>query len=310
MRSFVVLFMLLISTNALAATAVRDVQMTNPQRSVGYVVGDVFKRTLEIEVAEPYTLSRASLPAEGVAYAGLELRKIKVKEKRLPETTRYRIEMTYQVFAHSRTASKLRLPTHFVQVTAHGRAQKVPIPGWNFRISPLAIVGETDFEKDMSPYRAPLRVETRHYQMVVGGFFTLVLVAVLGLIYINADSSWFPGMGGPFAASYRQLIVLPDSPDNLNKAVASIQTALNTTFGENLFHHDLERFFARHPQFKKLKNDMDVFFNFSYGVLFGVAEGPSTSTPPSATSINRPPLTLATLTTFCRACRDCERGIA
>jgi len=316
MRSIVVWLLLLVSVNVVA-DPIRDLRITNPKRSVGYVAGDIFKRTLELEVAEPYTLSRASLPAEGVTHAGIELRKVEVDEKRLSETTRYRIVMTYQVFAHSRTASKIRIPTQSLQVTANGKSQRIPVPGWSFRISPLAAHGEIDIEKDMSPYRAPLQVETGHLKPTLGFFLVLVLISVLGLVYINADKAWFPGMGGPFAESYRKVSTLENSPDALNKAITSIQNAFNSTFGENLFGHDLDKFVQKHPNFTKLRDEIERFFSISNHLLFGVEETPSQHTlaeflkqcQHTAASPGKAMHTIPGLTEFCRACRDCERRI-
>lgn len=317
MRSIAVWLLLLVSVNVLAEP-IRDLRIINPKRSVGYVIGDIFKRTLELEVADPYTLSRVSLPAEGVTHAGIELRKVEVVEKRLSDTTHYSIGMTYQVFAHSRTASKVRLPAQSLQVVANGKPQRVLIPGWSFRISPLAADGVTDIEKDMSPYRAPLRVQSGYLKPVLGFFLVLVLISVLGLIYINADKAWFPGMGGPFAASYRTISTLENSTDGLNKAITCMQNAFNATYGENLFGYDIDRFFQAHPRFTKLRDEIEGFFSLSNSMLFGVKDTvsqPSLAEFPkqcqsSLASPGKAIHTLAGLTSFCRACRDCERGIA
>lgn len=319
MRSLIVCLLLFVSVNVLADPPIRDSRIINPKRNVGYVVGDIFKRTLELEVAAPYTLSRTSLPAEGVSQAGMELRKVEVDEQRLSETTRYRIEMTYQVFAHNRTASKIKLPTQILQVTANGTSQKVSVPGWSLRISPLATDGETDIEKDMSPYRAPLLVETGYLKPALGLFLALVLFSVLGLIYINGDKAWFPGMGGPFAASYRRISTIGNSTGDLNKAIISMQNAFNATFEENLFGHDVDRFVQKHPNFMKLRDDIETFFDLSNHVLFGV-QGPPPSKPTlveflaqyqaSAASSDKAIHTFEQLVELCRACRDCERGVA
>ncbi|HZV61432.1 MAG TPA: hypothetical protein VFF75_03360 [Methylophilaceae bacterium] len=317
MKRIVLWLLLLVSLHTMAEP-LRDLRISNPKRSVGYVVGEVFKRTLELEVTKPYTLSRASLPAEGVTHAGIELRKVEVDEKRLSETTHYRITLTYQVFAHSREASKIRLPAQSLQVTANGKSQRVPIPAWSFRISPLAALGEADIEKDMSPYRAPLQVQTGSLKPVVGFFLVLVLIAVLGLIYINADKAWFPGMGGPFSMSYRRISSLENSPDALNKAITSIQNAFYATFGENLFAYDIDRFLQKHPEFTKLRDEIDDFFNLTSLMLFGIKEAASLSSPIEfrnqyANTEDRSDdatQTLSRLMQFCRACRDCERGVA
>lgn len=318
MRSLAAWLLLLVSVNVLADPSIRDLRISNPKRNVGYVVGDIFQRTLELEVAEPYALSRGSLPAVGISHAGIELRKVEVEEKKLSESTRYRIEMTYQVFAHTCTASKVKLPAQTLQVTAHGKSQQVPIPGWSLRISPLATYGETDIEKDMSPYRAPLRVATGYLKPALGLSLVLVLISVLGLIYINGDRSWFPGMGGPFAASYRRISTLENCPSNLNKVITAIQSAFNATFKENLFGHDVDRFVQKHPNFLQHKDEIEVFFSLSNHVFFEVqdialkttlAEFPAQSQTPAAAS-DKDIHSFGWLVEFCRACRDCERGLA
>lgn len=297
MKSLVACFLSLISMTAFAVTAIHDLRVTNPERNIGYIVGDVFKRTVNLDVGDPYRLSRASLPVEGTTYQGIELQEVRVTEKKSPDMTHYRIVMTYQVFTRSNTVTKVKLPTETLKLTGEGKTVSAPIPAWRFRISPIAVYGESDIEKDMSPYRAPLEVETGFLKPIVGFFLVMVFVSVLGLIYINVDGAWFPGMGGPFSASYRKVSGLGASHEDITAAVVSIQRAFNLTYGENLFVGNLDDFLRKHPNFSKLKSEIEEFFNLTQDVLFGVK-----------TENHLKPL--SALAEFCKSCRDCERGVA
>jgi mxaA protein len=126
----------------------------------------------------------------------------------------------------------------------------------------------------------------------------MVLAAVCGLAYINGDASWFPGMGGPFAASYRQIGSLPNSPEGALAAATSIHQAFNLTYGENVFFQNLDQFLQNHPGFQSARAEIASFFELSNHLLYGISAGDS----PSAN--------IPALLEFCRHCRDCERGVA
>ena len=174
------------------------------------------------------------------------------------------------------------------------------VPAWQFRVSPLAVDGEVYVEHDMSPYRGPILVESGYIKLMLGLFLIMILLALLGLTYINADHAWFPGMGGPFAMSFRELAQFENTDKQdvtlLQQATASIHHAFNKTYGENVFIADISAFLQKHPNFVSIKKEINHFFQQSNQVLF-------TTNSINATSV-------AALKQFCEQCRHCERSVA
>lgn len=280
-----------------------ELSVQNPKKQIGYVVGDVFTRTIELNIKAPYMLSKASIPIKGLHQKGVELSSVKVTEKKTLNFTRYQLQLKYQLFTSSPTVMKLKIAKHPLIITHAGKFFKIYIPQWIFRVSPLAVNGEVYIEQDMSPYRGPMIVETTFTQSWLGAFLFITFLATFGMIYINADLAWFPGMGGPFAMSYRKISDLSQvsNADNIaviQKATTSIHHAFNQTFGENVFAADIDLFVQKHPAFFNIKQEIVQFFNASNSVLFAVNDSDKAS------------VSLVELIHFCTQCRHCERNVA
>ena len=278
-----------------------EIRVKNPTKQIGYVVGDVFTRTVELDVIAPHELSKLSIPAKGLQQKGIELSSVKVTEKQTAKSTHYQLQLKYQLFTSRANVMKLKIAKHPLLITHAGKSFKVYIPQWTFRVSPLAVNNEVYIEQDMSPYRGPLLVETTNTKYVLGTFLLITLVATCGVIYINADNAWFPGMGGPFATSYRQINGYTGAEIDkvvLQKATASIHHAFNQTFGQNVFATDIDIFVQRHPAFSTIKQEIAQFFKASNYVLFSVNDSEKSS------------ITLVDLMHFCSQFRHCERKVA
>ncbi|CAG0998813.1 mxaA protein [Methylophilaceae bacterium] len=290
--------LMLLSITASAADKPFELYERNPERRIGYFIGDIIERSVEIAARQPYALSAASLPVKGLMRQGIELREVKLSEQKSAGVTHYCLDLVYQVFAHDDHARKLTLPEETIRLVNAGKPVQVSIPAWPFSLSPVAAHGEAYIEQDMSPYRGPMLVGFGYYKPLLGVSLVLVIVSLFGLVYINGDAAWFPGMGGPFAASYRRISGLPDLPDSTPAAVASIHHAFNQTFGKNLFRQQMDEFIRLHPAFSGMRPQIAAFFELSDGVLFGPDAGREQAA------------TLAALAEFCERCRHCERGLA
>ena len=298
-KILIALLLLLVSITSAAAT-LYDLSVQNPKKDISYVVGDIFIRTVLLNVKAPYKLSSASLPTKSSNQNGIEVSAIKVTEKQSSKVTHYQIELKYQIFTSSKVVKKLEVANYPLKITHAGKFANVTVPAWQFRVSPLAVDGEVYVENDMSPYRGPILVESGYVKLLLGLFLSMILLALAGLIYINADSAWFPGMGGPFAMSYRELSgfesYLKQDITLLQQATTSIHRAFNKTFGENVFATDINTFLHKHPNFGSIQEEISYFFQLSNQVLF-------TFNSTSATSI-------VALKKFCEQCRHCERSVA
>lgn len=267
-------------------------QIRNPGRDIGILVGDLLVRTVEIDAQAPYALAPASLPAKGISRHGVELRDVSItKNAASTSRTHYTLQFTYQVFTSASYAKKVQLPQEQLKLNGDGRNIDIAIPAWTFSVSPLATHDETRFDEDMSPYRGPLLLDTSVKQRWLWGFAGLAVLSLFGLLYFNGNRAWLPGMGGPFARSYRKLRRLSNA--DVRQGVAVIHQAFNQTWGANLFHADLENFLRSHPRFRAIHSEIDEFFRLSNAVLFGGDVAPSASLP--------------AMCDFCKQCRDCER---
>lgn len=273
-----------------------------PERDVGYTVGNVLTRTAILEAPKNLTLFETSLPIVGNEKKrrgkgnGIELKHVHFEKQQGVSTNTYTLRLTYQIFTSSVTSRPASLPPEFVKFGGQGeKSFEVRIPSWSFRISPLAVYGSVKVENDMSGFRGPLLIDTTRHKQWLGAFLGLFALALLGLLYVLGASTWLPRMGGPFARAFRDLKKYPDSPEGLAQAVTRLHQALNATAGGSIFNGtDLLR---QKPGFSPVGTDLDRFFTLSRSVFFepGLAHG-----------INNP---AGWLKQFCRRCRDCERGL-
>lgn len=279
-------------THAQKATELYKLQVKNPDKSINYVVGDTFIRYLEIDIQQPYQLKEGSLPELGINHQGIELKSINLDSKNFLHSRHYSIMLEYQIFHSDAYTKQYKLQAHKIKIVDKNKSISITIPEWSFRVSPIATHAEGNILQDLSPYRAPLLVDPYFAKLVLAIFFSLTLISVLGLIYINADRTWFPGMGGPFSRSYRELQTIED----IQKALASVHHAFNKTYKESLFQHNLDDFLAAKPAFTPIRAEIFHFFSHSYHLQFGSNKESNTAS-------------LSDITQFCILCRHCERSI-
>lgn len=298
MKILITCLLMLLSLPSVAAEKLYDIRLHNPERNIAYVVGDIIQRTVELEVKHPSELVASSLPPVGMERQGIELREVSIKQRKSSTATHYKIGLSYQVFSRAKLAKKFELPSETMQITKAGKPLGVTVPPWEFTVSPLANDGETYIEKEMSPYRAPLLLDAFMLKPVLAVFIVMMVVAIGGLTYLHGDDAWFPGMGGPFAVSYRKISSLPEGDDSLLVAASSIHEALNKTLGENVFIQNLDQLFQHKPAFKSLEQEIISFFTISNSLLYGLKMDQQAL------------IRLSDLQTFCQNCRNCERQVA
>ncbi len=314
-------FTLLLVSNASFAVAEGDVPLpdvpegvvklhiTEPERDVGYTVGDVLKRVITLEVKKPYTLVNTSIPIVGYErrwkgkVIGIDVSAVKLSETEQNNSHTYVIDVDYQVLTNNVVAKPGALPAemlHFKFVDTKGKASLLQfrIPSWNFRISPLAVFGSVKVEQDMSGLRGPLVLDARTHERNRNIATGILGLALLGLLYILGNRAWLPRMGAPFAKAMRDIRKLPESPQGIQQAVSRLHLALNKTANQSVFKGSLDEFLAKKPAFNAVRNDLLAFFEVSRHAFFE-----STPNPDSKTQ------NVAWLKAFARRCRDCERGL-
>ncbi len=281
-------------------------QTVEPERDVGYTVGDLLDRDVTLEVKKPFKLIETSLPIVGYErrykgqVIGIELRKISHSTSENDGSTIYHLHLTYQVFTNNVVAKAAFLPAEILKFTniSNGEVVQYRIPEWGFRISPLAIYGSVKIEQDMSPFRGPLLLDASKDQLNLKIFIGILTVSLIGIFYIVGKLAWLPIMGRPFAVASRKINRLSSSPENIKKGIAIIHDSLNLTAGNSLFNDNLDFFLTQRPQFIPLRKDFQRFFGLSHHVFFSTENDHDTGSD-----------ALYWLKEFCRSCRDCERGL-
>lgn len=281
-----------------------------PERNVGYTVGDILERQVTLTVKKPYTLVETTLPIVGYEHrykgqvSGIELRRIRHDSEDQGDSTVYHIILAYQVFTNNVVAKPAILPGEIIKflgpAKTPGKRELVQyrIPSWSFRISPIATFGEVKIELDMSPMRGPLLLDAKPEQQRIKVLLVILALSLLGLLYILGKRAWLPLMGRPFARAYRAIRRQPHDQTGLEQAVSSLHQALNSTAGYSVFSHNLPQFIAAHAGFAAVQEELQQFFALSRHVFFE----PQAPHPAGADP-------LAWLAQLCRRCRDCERGL-
>ncbi len=282
------------------------VSIVEPGRDVGYVVGDILQRTVTLEVKKPYELIETSLPIVGYEHrwkgqvTGIELSKIATKKQEHNDSTTYTLHLNYQVFTTGKVAKPAILRPEVIKFKGarKGELLQYQLPPFSFRISPLSVYGQVVIKDEMSPFRPPLMLDANPEKLKLKILLGIFAIALLGLLYILGIRAWLPRMGAPFAKAYRDLRKLPTTPEGLQQAVARVHKSLNATAGNSVFSDNLDQFVAQKPAFKPVKADIERFFGLSRQVFFE---------PQAPHQAGEAPLDW--LRSFCRRCRDCERGL-
>lgn len=283
-------------------------QLQDPERVVGYTVGDVLTRHLVVTIKKPYKLIDESLPIIGYQKRyrgqplGIDLGNISHTKKEHGSSVIHDISLSYQIWTNKSTVKNGALPAeylHIINVDSKGKeVVKFRIPSFEIAISPIAAFGQVKIEDDMSKYRGPLLIDNTRLEKRLKVLLTLLVLSLLGLLYMLGKHAWLPRMGGPFARSYRQIRKLPNNTEGIQQAVTSMHTALNSTAGNSLFSVNLDDFLAKKPAFNAIKSEMQQFFGLSRQVFFE---------PNAQHHVGNDPIQW--LAQFSRRCRDCERGL-
>ncbi len=278
-----------------------------PERSVGYTVGDVLTRQVIISIKKPYALVKESLPIVGYEkrykgqVIGIDLSNIQHTEKDTGDAVKHTLTLSYQVWTNNVVAKPAALPAEYLRIintqSKDKETTKLRIPSWNFAVSPISVFGQVKVESDMSGFRGPLLLDASSEKARLNWLLGIIGLSLLGLLYILGKHAWLPRMGGPFAQAFRLLRKAPDTPEGLKQAVAAVHQSLNKTAGNSVFTDNLDMFLAQKPTYASIKTEIEQFFALSRQVFFE---------PNASHGIDKP---LIWLQQFVRRCRDCERGL-
>lgn len=280
-----------------------SIQIDDPKRDAGYVVGDVLKRHIELTIKKPYQLVEETLPIEGYEHRyrgqkiGIDLLSIDHESDENNTRTVHTIDLAYQVFTTGKLAKPAALRGEYVKIR-NLKTKKVlqyRIPSFSFRISPLSVFGAVKLKEEMYPRTPPLNISTEtQYNKLYLALGALAL-ALLGLLYIYGKYAWLPRMGAPFARAYRAIGHAKEDQSGLQAAMQAIHKAFNQTAGQTVFLDSVDGFLNQHPKFVPAKAVIQDFFTTSHAQFFG--DGSQTQSDKHA------------LLKLCKHLRDCERGL-
>lgn len=283
-----------------------SVQEINPTRDAGYVAGDKLERTIILTVKKPYQLIQESLPIVGYEHryrgevSGIELVAIDTETNTHSDLAVTTLHLVYQVFKTGRTAKPAILRGEIVKLRHLDKKEirQYRIPSFNFRTSPLSVLGEVNLKNEMSPLIKPftlsLESSERTFQWAAAG----LVLSLLGLVYIFGAYTLLPRMGGAFAKTYRIVCKVQEDEAGIKQAITSVHHAFHQVAGHSVFGNGIAQFVQNHPAYAVLTPEIERFFQLSRQVFFD---------PQSDSQLGMP--AKQWLKTFCRHMRDCERGL-
>ena len=312
---FIFLGFLSAAAYALDVTKLPDVKdgivaidMVDPVKDVGYVVGDMVTREITLTIKKPYVLIEESLPIVGYEKTyrgqpiGVYLSAIKHTKKDEGKQVVHHLTLTYQILTSSVVAKRAAVLAEYLRLinteSKDKETVKYRVPMWEFVISPLSVFGQIKVEDDMSQFRGPIYLDASAQTKKLKWLLSALAISLLGLLYIVGKHAWLPRMGGPFAKAFRNIKKQPNTPDGTRTAVTSMHSALNAAAGNSLFLNNLGDFLTKKPAFKTIEADIQKFFALSRQVFFE---------PNAKHDVGNNPTEW--LAQFCRRCRDCERGL-
>jgi mxaA protein len=289
------------TTQVADAAVAKIVSLTNPSASYGVQIGDKLSRKVVLDVPMPYQIAKEAFPKKGKKANGIELVEVNVETDQQKTRTLYTVNLGYQAFTNTNTPAVMQLPAEQFTLTGGEKSMAIDLPAWGFWFSPLVSGGIETAQKNIQPEFTPPLVAISAHQTRLILFLSVLVASLLALLYINADGNWLPFMGGAFAQAHRQLKRLSKSSvaktaKEEKQALVYIHQAFNKLYRANIFARDIDRFVTMRPSFKKMKGDIEQFFNYSNQSLYSIEARDSAKV-------------IQNLVQLSKQLRDCERGV-
>ncbi|MGH8558056.1 MAG: hypothetical protein ACRESZ_11455 [Methylococcales bacterium] len=253
-----------------AASPVQELRL-EAGRSFGHTLGDRIRHAIHFRVDKPKRFDEASLPVSGPLNDWLDLREIKLGQFDEERSTRYTIEVVYQIFPALRESESREIPGLALRVISGRDNLAFETPESSLTVAPLIPARIADAEVTIRPAVEAKPISwTRHVWIVVilGASWTIVLA-----FWVWRRGFWpfFRSDRRPFACARRKLRrwrrARLESTEYRN-ALLAIHRAFNESAGEILFASGLENFFNQHPWFESMREKTGFFFALSEQVFF------------------------------------------
>jgi mxaA protein len=274
-RIFVLGLASLASALAAAAAPAISLSIVEP-RGFGYFVGDVFQREIDVTVAEPYRLDKASVPAPGRLNYWLDLRAVDLTETGASGARHYRLRLDYQTFYVPLSPAPLTVPPFTLRASAQGEsAVETEVPPFTFVMAPLREVAPEKPEEGPSGYLKPdavprpLGTLNARIALGIGG-----AISALALLLLAHHYAWWPFRARaerPFTQAARAIDKQLAQDAGLaayRAGLLDLHRAFDKAAGHRLLAEDVPDFLASHGEFRPLKEDITRFFATSRQVFF------------------------------------------
>jgi mxaA protein len=240
-------------------------------RAFGYFLGDLLTRRIEVTIPQPYALTESRLPKVARVSAWLELDDVVVRSSRSGSSTRYRIDLKYQIIDSPTQLQVAAMPAVELHFAGGGRSLEQDIGSLPIAIAPLAPGATRTGLAALRPARAPtlLDATATKVRLLLFSVGAAVLFAYLALVQFALPR--LSGRRGPFATAHRTLRTLAATPASVARhqaALRAVHRAFDATAGFRVFGEQLEEFMALHPEFRGAQDPASTFFAVSRAAFF------------------------------------------
>ncbi len=279
---------------------VKSLQMDTP-RAFGYVIGDVIRHHVRLELHAPYRLEPGSLPLRGKVNRWLEMRSTALELSRSSGLTVYDITLDYQIFNAPSKIQRVGTPAHDLMAAGPDSRAPVVIPAWEFSVAPIISAPRADADAPLEsrPLRQPPPIPLAPRVVRLALMAVIFVAALLFLSWVRWGLPLLARANRPFGRAYRDLRRLKRRSFDesvYRQALRRVHGAFNETAGRALFAEQLEIFYANHPRYGGLAPSIDRLFAESRSIFFAAGD----ATPVQGSDLSR-------LIGLCRECRERER---
>ncbi len=278
MKLIVTLILLLLPAVACAAdSAPPDIVLTRIEpRGFGYFAGDVFRREIDVTVADPYRLDKASLPAPGRLNYWLYLKSVTLDEESASGKHRYRIGIDYQNFYVALQPTRLAVPGMTLKFTDGTTSADAEVPPLSIVVAALREIQPEKPEEGpqgyLRPNAVPGFIKTGQIETRFGLSLAGLLLGVGLLAYHNA---WWPFRARPSRPFTRAARAIGsrskrgESPDAYRTSLIDLHRAFDASAGRRVLAEDVPEFLDDHAAFQPLGGEIVRFFASSRQAFFG-----------------------------------------
>lgn len=277
-------------------------------RAVGYFIGDVLTRNVDVVVAEDAQIDAASIPRPGPLNYWLELKSVDVNEHVRGARKHYRIRFAYQTFYAPLEPRKLEIPLiRFRVLYPEEESTQAVVPSWSFISSPLREImpEKSDDGGPAKLLRADVPVSLsstslERTSMAIAG--ATAFVALLLLAHHLAIWPFHRRRRRPFTQAMRTVrreATKAGQSANYLLALLALHRAFDEASQRRVLAEDLDGFLEAHPEFERLRPDIVRFFETSRRAFFA-----------DDMLGGRSELSLSDLATFATSMSACERAMA